>query len=88
MSEGSKNGEKGKRDVSALIKNLQKKGKISQEIQLDITKTLDNDSSSNSTIKIWAADFKRARESTEDDPLSKLLKYQLSRIKGRLLMAR
>jgi len=35
-----------------------------------MAETLGGDAPSYSTIKKWAADFKRARESTEDDPRS------------------
>ena len=38
-----------------------------REIHEDVMKTLGNESPSYSTVKKWAAEFKRGRESIEDD---------------------
>ena len=59
-----------KTEARAVIKYLQKKGMTPKEIHEDMVKTLDDDSPSYSTIKKWAAEFKRGRESIEDDPRS------------------
>jgi hypothetical protein len=53
-----------------VLKCLQKKRTTPKESYKNMVKTLDVDSSSYSTIKKWAAHFKRGRESTEDDPPS------------------
>lgn len=59
-----------KRETRAVIKYLQKKGMTPKEIHEDMVQTLAEDSPSYATVKKWAAEFKRGRVSTEDDPRS------------------
>ena len=59
-----------KKEARSVIKHLQKKGMSPKEIHEDMVQTLGEDSPSYSTIKKWAAEFKRGRDSTEDDPRS------------------
>jgi len=59
-----------KKEARSVIKYLQKSGITPKAVHQDMAETLGGDSPSYSTIKKWAADFKRARESTEDDPRS------------------
>ena len=54
-------------EVRTVIKYLCKKGMTPKEFHKDFMKTLGNESPSYSTVKIWAAEFKRGRESIEDD---------------------
>ena len=53
-----------------VIRYLQKKGLTTKEIHTDMVSTLEDDASVLSTVKKWAAEFKRGRESLEDDPRS------------------
>ena len=53
-----------------VIKYLQKKGLIPKDIHTDMVDTLGDDAPALSTVKKWAAEFKRGRESLEDDPRS------------------
>ena len=60
----------GQKEARAVIQYLQTKGMSPKEILEDMVQTLGEDSPSYSTIKKWAAEFKRGRDSTEDDPRS------------------
>ena len=51
-----------------VIRYLQKKGLPTREIHADMISTLGDDALALSTVKKWAAEFKRERESLEDDP--------------------
>ena len=53
-----------------VIRYLEKKGLTTKEIHSDIVSTLGDDAPVLSTAKKWAAEFKRGRESFEDDPRS------------------
>ena len=53
-----------------IIKYLQKKGLALKKIHADMVASLGDDASALSTVKKWAAEFKRSRESLEDDPRS------------------
>ena len=53
-----------------VIRYLQKKGLTIKEIHADMVSTLGDDAPALSTVKKWAAEFKRGRESLEDDPRS------------------
>ena len=53
-----------------VIRYLQKKGLTAKEIHADMVSTLGDDAPALSTVKKWAAEFKRGRESLEDDPRS------------------
>ena len=53
-----------------IIKYLQKKGLAPNDIHADMIATLGDDAPALSTMKKWAAEFKRGRESLEDDPRS------------------
>ena len=53
-----------------VIRYLQKKGLTTEEIHTDMVSTLGDDAPALSTVKKWAAEFKRGRESLEDDPRS------------------
>ena len=53
-----------------IIKYLQKKELAPKNIHTDMTATLGDDAPALSTVKKWAAEFKRGRESLEDDPRS------------------
>ena len=59
-----------KAEVRAAIKNLCKKGMSPKEIQDDFMETLGKESPSYSTVKKWAAKFRRGQESIEDDEWS------------------
>ena len=50
-----------------VIRYLQKKGLTTKEIHTDMVSTLGDDALALSTVKKWAAKFKRGRESLEDD---------------------
>ena len=53
-----------------VIRYLQKKGLTTKKIYADMVSTLGDDAPALSTMKKWAAEFKMARESLEDDPRS------------------
>ena len=53
-----------------IIKYLQKKGLTPKDIHAHIVATLGNDAPALSTVKKWEAEFKKGRESLEDDPRS------------------
>ena len=53
--------------VRAVLKYLCTKGMSPKEIHEDFMETLGKESPSYSTMKKWAADFRRERESIEDD---------------------
>jgi transposase len=53
-------------EIRAAIKYLCKKGMSNTEINEDLMDTLCKESPSYSTVKQWAAEFKRGRESSED----------------------
>ena len=53
-----------------VIRYFQKKGLGPKEIHVDMVATLGNDAPTLSTVKKWAAEFKRGRESLEDAPRS------------------
>ena len=53
-----------------VIKYLQKKGLTPKDIHADMAATLGDDAPALSTVQKWAAEFKRGRESLEDDPRS------------------
>ena len=54
-----------------VIRYLQKNKLTTNEIDIDMVSTLGDDAPALSTVKKWAAEFKRERESLEDDPKSK-----------------
>ena len=54
-------------EIRAVIKYFCKKGMPSKEIHEDFMETLLKESPSYSTVKEWTAEFKRGRESVEDD---------------------
>ena len=56
-----------KLEIRGVIKNFCKKGMPPKEIHEDLMETLGKESPSYSTVKKWAAEFKRGRESVEDD---------------------
>ena len=51
-----------------IIQYLQKKELAPKDIHADMIATLRDDAPALSTVKKWAAEFKRGRESLEDDP--------------------
>ena len=53
-----------------VIKYLQKKGLTPKDIHADMVATLGDDAPALSTTQKWAAEFKRGRQSLEDDPRS------------------
>jgi transposase len=57
-----------KTEYCAVIKFLVKEGLMPNEIHSKFIKVYGDSSSSSSTIKKWAAKFKRGRTSLEDDP--------------------
>ena len=59
-----------KTETRAVIKFLQKKGMTPKEIHADMVQTLAEASPSYATVKKWAAEFRRGRNSTKDDPRS------------------
>ena len=61
-----------KLEIRMVIKYFCKKGIPSKEIHEDFMETLGNESPSYSTVKKWAAQFKRRRKSVEDDGRSGL----------------
>ena len=56
-----------KRELRAVIKSICKKGMPLNEFHEDVMETLGKESSSYCTLKKWAAEFKRGRESMEDE---------------------
>ncbi|XP_011873175.1 PREDICTED: histone-lysine N-methyltransferase SETMAR-like [Vollenhovia emeryi] len=59
-----------KLEVRAVIKYFVKKGLSAKNIHTDMQNTLGNFAPSFSTVSKWTAEFKRGRESLEDDPRS------------------
>ena len=57
----------GKLEIRAVIKYFCKKGMPPKEIHGDFIETLGKESPSYIIVKKWAAEFKRGRESVEDD---------------------
>ena len=55
-------------EYRAVIKFFVKEGSTPNEIHLKFIKVYGDSSPSFSTIKKWAAEFKRGRTSLEDDP--------------------
>ena len=53
-----------------IIKYLQKNGLAPKDIYADIVAILWDDAPALSTVKKWAAEFKKGKESLEDDPRS------------------
>ena len=51
-----------------VIRYLLKKELTTKEIHTDMVSTLGDDAPALSTVKKWAAEFKRGRESLENDP--------------------
>ena len=56
-----------KLEIRAVIKYFCKKGMLPKEIHEDFMETLGKESPSYSTVKKWAAEFKKGRESVEED---------------------
>jgi transposase len=54
-------------EIRAVIKYLCKKGKYLKEIHEPLMDTLGTESPSYSTVKKWAAEFKKGKESIGDD---------------------
>ena len=54
-------------EIKVVIKYFCRKGKHPKEIHEDFIETIGKESLSYSTVKTWAADFKRGRESADDD---------------------
>ena len=52
----------------AVFQYLHKKGLIPKDIHNDMVATLGKDAPSYATVKRWVAEFKRGRQSLEDDP--------------------
>ena len=63
-----------KLEIRAVIEYFCKKGMTPKEIHEDFMETLGKESHSYGTVKKWAAEFKRGRESVEDDGWSGLPK--------------
>ena len=57
-----------KTEYRAVIKFFVKEGLTPNEVHSKFIKVYGDSSPSFSTIKIWAAEFKRGRTSLEDDP--------------------
>ena len=53
---------------SGIIRYLQKKRLTPKEIHADMIAILGDHAPALSAVKKWAAEFKRSRESLEDDP--------------------
>ena len=56
-----------KLEIREVIKYLCKKGMPPKEIHEDFIETFGKESPSYTTVQKWAAEFKRGRESVEDD---------------------
>ena len=56
-----------KLEIKAVNKYFCKKGMSLKEIHEDFMETFGKESPSYSTVKKWVAEFKRGRESVEDD---------------------
>ena len=56
-----------KLEIRTVIKYFCKKGMPPKKIHEDFMETLRKESPSYSTVKKWAAEFKRGRENIEDD---------------------
>ena len=56
-----------KLEIRVVIQDFCKKGMPPKEIHEDFVETLGKESPSYSTVKKWAAEFKRGRGSIEDD---------------------
>ena len=54
-----------------VIRYLQKEGLTTKETHTDMVSTLGDNAPALSTVKKWEAEFKRRRESLEDDPSSR-----------------
>ena len=52
----------------AVIQYLHKKGLTPKDVHNDMVATLGKDAPSYATVKRWVAEFKRGRQSLEDDP--------------------
>ena len=52
----------------AVIQYLHKKGLTPKDIHNDMVATLGKDAPSYATVKRWVAEFKRGKQSLEDDP--------------------
>jgi histone-lysine N-methyltransferase SETMAR len=65
-----------KTEYRAVIKFFVKEGLTPKEIHSKLIKVYGNSSPSFSTIKKWAAEFKRGRTSLEDDPREEVQKLQ------------
>jgi len=63
-------------EYHAVIKFFVKEGLTPNEIHSKFIKVYEDSSPSFSTIKKWAAEFKRGRTSLEDDPLKDVQKVQ------------
>ena len=56
-----------KTEYSAVIKYLHLKGKLAFQIQEDLKDTLADNTHSYATVKRWVAEFKRGRQTVEDE---------------------
>ena len=59
-----------KTDICAVIKYLHLKGMTASEIHDDMLTTLAESAPSYATVTRWIREFKRGRDSVEDDPRS------------------
>ena len=71
--------------MEAVIKYLCKKGMTPKDIHKDFMKTLVNEYPSYSTVKKWAAEFKRCRENIDDDPRSGRPKHAITDENGEIV---
>ena len=60
-----------KTEIGAIIKNLHLQGMTASEIHDDMLKTLAESVPSYATVTRWTREFKRGRDSVEDDPRSR-----------------
>ncbi|XP_014783626.2 uncharacterized protein LOC106878802 [Octopus bimaculoides] len=60
--------EDGRNLARGVIESLQKKGSTPRDVHADMVATLGDDAPASSTVQKWAAEFRRGRESLEDDP--------------------